>query len=301
MEYEKKYNDALDWMRQIYPTLSGCAKEDAEHYFPELKESEDERIRKELIGHCQDLVRMNKGDKVLLSIYEPWIAYLEKQKEKMTAEEYENSELFQLKLKTKYADGYQDALAQKEQKPNVELIQKSWYMEGYHDGKYNNEPKWLIQTGKGGPKYEENPKYETQKPVEWSEEDKYILKNIHDFIKENTINPNRVNCAEECLIWLNSLPERFNLQPKQEWSKEDEKMRQHIISDLREFRDCETDEELISDYEYEIAWLKSLRPQNHWKPSKEQMEALNKVVNGEVLLTTQHKSLKSLLDYLEKL
>ena len=39
----------------------------------------------------------------------------------------------------------------------------------------------------------------------------------------------------------------------------------HIISDLREFRDYETDEELVSDYEREIDWLKSLRPQ----PKKE--------------------------------
>ena len=39
----------------------------------------------------------------------------EKQKEKMTAEEYEKSELFQLKLKTQYANGYQDGLVQKEQ------------------------------------------------------------------------------------------------------------------------------------------------------------------------------------------
>lgn len=49
MDYEKKYKEALNWMRDVYPTLEGAAKEDAEHYFPELKESEDERIRKALI------------------------------------------------------------------------------------------------------------------------------------------------------------------------------------------------------------------------------------------------------------
>lgn len=59
----------------------------------EHKDSEDEMVRKELIGHCKDLVRMNKDDKVLLSIYEPWLAYLEKQKEqkpvhKVSREEY---------------------------------------------------------------------------------------------------------------------------------------------------------------------------------------------------------------------
>lgn len=47
----------------------------------------------------------------------------------------------------------------KEQKPNIELIQKSWYMEGYHDCEFGYEPKWIIKTGEGGPRYEENPKY----------------------------------------------------------------------------------------------------------------------------------------------
>ena len=49
--YEKKYKEALEWIREIYPTMTGCDKEDAEHHFPELKESEDEQIRKHLITH----------------------------------------------------------------------------------------------------------------------------------------------------------------------------------------------------------------------------------------------------------
>lgn len=49
MTIEEKYNKALEWMRGVYPTLTGAAQEDAEHFFPELKESEDERIRKFLI------------------------------------------------------------------------------------------------------------------------------------------------------------------------------------------------------------------------------------------------------------
>ena len=48
--YEKKYKEALNWMKDVYPTLEGAAKEDAEHYFPELKENEDERIRKDIIS-----------------------------------------------------------------------------------------------------------------------------------------------------------------------------------------------------------------------------------------------------------
>lgn len=49
MNYEDKYNEALKWMRSLYDGLHGATKEDAEHYFPELKESEDESIRKDII------------------------------------------------------------------------------------------------------------------------------------------------------------------------------------------------------------------------------------------------------------
>jgi hypothetical protein len=45
--YEQKYKDALGWMQSLYSGLHGATKEDAEHYFPELKETEDERIKKQ--------------------------------------------------------------------------------------------------------------------------------------------------------------------------------------------------------------------------------------------------------------
>lgn len=50
MDYEKKYKEALGWMQSLYNGLHGKTKEEAERYFPELKESEDERIRKALIN-----------------------------------------------------------------------------------------------------------------------------------------------------------------------------------------------------------------------------------------------------------
>ena len=61
---------------------------------------------------------------------------------------------------------------------------------------------------------------------------------------------------------MGTTPPSFKLDVKPvEWSEEDEKIMQTIIKegDLKPS---------------EIAWLKSLRPQPHWKPSEEQMEAL---------------------------
>ena len=50
VNYKKKYEEALEWVRELYPTMVSCAdKEAALRHFPELAESDDERIRKELV------------------------------------------------------------------------------------------------------------------------------------------------------------------------------------------------------------------------------------------------------------
>ena len=80
INYEKKYNEALGWMQSLYKGLHGITKEDAEHYFPELKESEDERMVRELVA--------------FIKTYSPscakqpqkWIAWLEKQGKALDAD-----------------------------------------------------------------------------------------------------------------------------------------------------------------------------------------------------------------------
>jgi len=99
-DYEKSYKAVLQTATQWIK--DGCTDKEKiclESVFPELRESEDERIRKELIGHCKDLVRMNKDDKVMLSIYEPWLTWLEKQKEQKPAEWSEEDEQYLLVCK----------------------------------------------------------------------------------------------------------------------------------------------------------------------------------------------------------
>lgn len=54
MDYEEKYKSALGWMQSLYGGLHGATKEEAEKYFPELKESEGERIRKKLISFVEN-------------------------------------------------------------------------------------------------------------------------------------------------------------------------------------------------------------------------------------------------------
>lgn len=72
-----------------------------------------------------------------------------------------------------------------------------------------------------------------------------------------------------------------------EWSEEDELMRTAVIQTLKMFGGRGTTE-------MQIDWLKSLRPQPHWKPSKVQMKALNEVANDGVLLDLFNDLLKLL-------
>lgn len=79
MDYEKKYNEALNDMRAIYPNLKGDAKLAVEHAFPELAESEDERIRKKL--YCTVLGTPDDSEWFHDVSKDSILAYLEKQKE----------------------------------------------------------------------------------------------------------------------------------------------------------------------------------------------------------------------------
>jgi hypothetical protein len=81
MNYEEKYKSALEWMRSIYPTMQGADKEDAEHYFPELRESDDEKIRKRLIAMCKHYIECYALDPYNIDDYKEALAWLEKQNE----------------------------------------------------------------------------------------------------------------------------------------------------------------------------------------------------------------------------
>ena len=73
--YEKKYQEALERAKDILSYKEVC-KEDIEYLFPELKESEDEKIRKSLIHYLQGLGEFDYPDK---KTYYDWLAWLEKQ------------------------------------------------------------------------------------------------------------------------------------------------------------------------------------------------------------------------------
>ena len=115
---------------------------------------------------------------------------------------------------------------------------------------------------------------ENQKPAEWSEEDKEMMQNIITGLEAQIhliyAHDEQGKAQMKARInFLMSLPERFSLQPKQEWSEEDEKILEGIILDyegeIENLSDDVCDELVRPVYEQRISWLKSLRPQPHWK------------------------------------
>lgn len=95
-------------------------------------------------------------------------------------------------------------------------------------------------------------KQKEQKPAEWSEEDKRLLRTTLECL-------NYVSCQSKTSVvnWLKSLPERFNLQPKQEWSEEDEANFAWFDKFFRAESVVANGRDIPQD---KYLWFKSLRP-----------------------------------------
>lgn len=218
-EKAKAYDEALENMRVIYPNLKGDAKLAVEHAFPQLRESEseDERIRKEIV----DIVEAYRANCVYEGThrFDDCLTYLEKQKDldKMIVV---SPDVWDNAISDAYENGKKDGEKQKEQKPaewsEVELEFRGEKVKV-------KRPFYRDDKGRG---------YSTTKQDE-----------------EVAWNALRAWCEKKGI----SL---YDLYPKAEWSKEDEKMLDAMI-------------DIVSGSFYEplcprkemLAWLKSLRPQ----------------------------------------
>lgn len=326
-EYEKARKQGYTWLMNL---LEGM--------FPDLRESEDERIRKAIM---EVLKRVSGATDVLENegtTFKKAMIWLEKQKELPTNEEMLRT------LRVEYEKGVADTIAkyeQKEQKPvtyeddfvsehktSLEILKHYliWAENSEEDCPYTwkelaaaikdgitaleqKPAEWddytktnldralqIIKDAKGTLQgyqsddgiYEcdkaieclEHFLYrglEIEKTIEWSEEDENMRGTCIYLLEHDEV----IGPWKDCIAWLKSLPERFNLQPKQEWSEEDEKHIEALIlaSDrcMGKWHCCNEQCE-ISEH---LDWLKSLRPPQYcencklkrsfenWKPSKQ--------------------------------
>ena len=255
-EKAKAYDEALKQIKECTPDENGFITIYPNEIFPELKESEDERIRKNIITYLKQ--RRDRSSSIPAAIGS-WIAWLEKQGEQKPAEwEPQTGDTFRKKGTTS---------------PTYHLCDKR--EDGITFGFVENREVGIS----GG----EITIFTLRKDYELVERPK----SIEDIVEEE-LNKGLQTKVEQ----------------KPAWSEEDEKLINRIEGWLDTLCDYlkDSSSECVADVKDIIGRLKSLRPQNRWKPSDEQMKALNTcIMQGEISYVGQGTELQSLYNDLKKL
>lgn len=211
-------------------------------------------------------------------------------------------------------------------------ICKSWYEvidfeDNHYSISFDNEHMchlWTIQDAKDGDVlYHKNP----QNGIEYIVMSKGIndYDNIDSYFRYNSANGFAINVPsvlsanldninpatkeqrnflfqimkEAGYEWDEDKKELKKIEHESDWSEEDEKKIMWLVRLISTagFRELDNDKMPCSRSEL-LDWLKSLKPQSHWKPSKEQMEALLDILHPD---EPNFYELKSLYQDLQKL
>lgn len=231
MSYEEKLELAKGWLTIAKENSNKLAIQILENLFPELLESDDEKIRKSLIKSFENQHSCNFPT-VDGFTREQIIAWLKKQS------------------KQNYIDVDEDWYGfvrwfVKERTDNYTLIPSDDDIHNWGNIILNHARKLLEKQ-------------------EWGEEDEKMLDNCIGLIQE-------IDSTQEEQNWLNSLKDRVQPQPKQEWSEKDNERIERIYHFIWKNRKGDTSE--IYQQEQDAEWLKSLKP-NHWKPSEQNIKDL---------------------------
>ena len=305
-EKAKAYDEALEKAKaHINSKGIGDTVDLCRHLFPELRESEDEKVRKFLVRlaeRCSENSIDFIGDIKKADV----LAWLEKQKSKDNEEEYLDGikkDWFERGKKEVLTIPELYGLEKQKEQPKEELVYRlNGLMQDYiKEGKDDEEKEHRFKCYQLFWDALEDTSYfeqKEQKPAEWSANDKAFIKDCANILVANDY----ATSAERLLSM-------FPVKPA-EWSKEDEDMLNSCISSIEEAKENryaykETDGD--TSYDHEIAWLKSLRSRpkssDNWKPSEDQMNVL---LNTEGMIRASGypenaKVLASLYEQLKKL
>ena len=325
MDYEKAYKEAMERAWSIredgYPNEQ--VKEVIERIFPSLAESEDEKIIDELKGL---VIASTYGDPER----HKFLAWLEKQKENQKSAEsispdcvldvewankiirdailaladdvdYNRDEPLKYKKEIDALKELREALRkQKEQKPIeqntspiIDSALNDYVCKAY--AALDKENGGVLSFARLQHLAMDIQKWcDEQKQAEWSEEDKQMLEDIIVFVS---------GYADKRVVnkWVSFL-KSLCPQSKQEWSEEDKRMLSDISWAIRYCAYDDKRKERVHDwFQSHLACIKP-----HWKPSEEQMIALQVVLDHgvaapdrEAVLAEKH--LESLYEQLDRL
>jgi len=218
-DYKKKYEDLITSLKKA--KNDEMVRDDRfcvviDNIVPQLKESEDERWIKWLIGHLKGYI--NQTNETYAEVCKDAIAWLEKQK------------FVESKDIDKAALEYADNLPSDGEVTHGNITEPYW--------NFHSIRKAFIDG------------FLKQKPAEWSEEDENNYKSLEKLLNEASC----YSCTEgvdKILSWIKSIKP----QPKQEWSEEDEKIRNWLVDELQRVGHPQR-------YYDAVKWLKSLKPQS---------------------------------------
>ena len=149
-------------------------------------------------------------------------------------------------------------------------------------------------------------KQKEQKPAKWSKNDTVFFNEITDFFENKT--GRLQHDLDMYAHWLKSLPQRFNFQPKPEWSEEWDEFDEDCLK--RAIWYVENPAPSVVKDTNLVLWLKSLKNRGNflksntnspsWKPSEEQKDGLFHACN-RMTGDYYHNALVSLYEDLKKL
>lgn len=252
MDYKKEYEAMVQRARELHEAGNFLTKKQMEIVCPELAESEDERIRKELIGQVEKSGH-HPSDKAR------WLAWLEKQKEQKPAEYIKrNSKEWYSLLTEQYDKGFWKGKA--EQKP-VEYLDKD-KVYAIMTKLTNLSQSQLIPTNSDEFKKLHEITSEVRDLLDYPIEQKPAWSETKELVFKDICNHLEVEGYSGWVLLLNAL-RNGEFQPKVEWSDEDEKMIKSLILGIDKYV-------FFAGIKSKkiITWLKSLRPQKQEQKSK---------------------------------
>ena len=258
MDYEKKYKESLERAKELYDFYKDNPAQAQKFVdiFPELAESEDERIKRCI----SDAVRKYGVEFATGTITkEKMLVWLEKQGKQKPVEEYNIIGIGSKKAQGKLGEMIKKIEENPTEIKDIENGKYYYCIKDYYSGGCKRASKGeVVQALRGmsmmalGVKANEYfipvKSIASVRPV-WSEEDKKMIEAALQFAHEYG--------RHGLWCWLKSLKDRVQPQPKQEWSEEDEEMLESTIKHLNE----STYPAFRSYIKKDIDWLKSLRPQ----------------------------------------
>lgn len=301
----RAYDEALEKAKTLYENANGMIlKKWVEQVFPELAESEDEKMMKEIIELVMQPIWKTEKEFYRRNELCAWLKkqvehanFLSKIQVDDKVTRNEAGVLVNLSQLNRVAKNEGKQGGQKfEMKSAAESL-------GVDSDTYN---KIVDECIFGEQKAEENKRNIGGISPNWSEKDEAVLDALIRRLEGEDIHVSP-HLAVEC---LESLKGRVgceaNCTTTKEWSEDDKRKIDRIYSILRQAADTHafsTSCRLIGDKEcMELQdFLKSLRPQKRWKPSDEQMGCLSDAIEHYNSLVYPAPKLKELYEQLKKL